>query len=143
MRTIVLIVLIGFAINLNAQSSLKFVSSYNTVLKANGKSTNVNNNKKWYFHFCIYDSDVRKSFIHVSNQQNWYNSESRVQYNIYKIILKDNGLYYYWTTDVGQDGQIVLFIVDRNSSEPTIEENRYTPRENDNTILKIVRYVID
>lgn len=131
-------------LTLNAQSrALYFTSTKYTVLKANGSATNVSNNKKLYFHFYIDEANVKNGFIHISDDKKFYGADYGVEYKIYKIELKDNGKYYYWTKDVGQDGQIVLFVVDKNSSIPNITEHRYSPAENDNTVLKIIEYSID
>jgi hypothetical protein len=144
MRTITSIILIFVAFNLNAQTrTLYFVSNKHTVLKANGASTNVSINKNLYFTFFIGSSDITSSYIRISSEKNWIKADFSVEYKIYKIVLEDNGQYLYWTTDVGQDGQIVLFIVDRNSSIPTITEKRYSPITNDNTVLKTIQYIIE
>ena len=144
MKSIFSIILIALSININAQSrAVFFTSAKNTVLKANGSSTNVVNTKKLFFHFFIDEAYVKNGFIHISDDKKFYGADYGVEYKIYMIELKDNGQYYYWTKDVGQDGQIVLFVVDKNSSVPNITEYRYSPVQNDNTVLKIIQYSID
>ena len=62
-------------------------------------------------------------------------------FRIYKVKLNDNGVYDYWTIDIGQDGQTVLFQVDFNGAIPQIVMSRYSPSGND--VLKRIVYYID
>lgn len=122
-----------------------YKSSKNTVTRANGVAASVTNEKKMYFK--IYLEKVCNGNdcggINVADgPMNTGQSINYEQFRIYSVKLNDAGVYDYWTIDIGNDGQTVLFEVDNNSAVTTITVSRYSPVGN-STVLKRTIYYID
>ena len=122
-----------------------YKSSKNTVTKANGVAASVTNEKKMYFEIFLNKVcngndcgtiNLADGPMHTGQPINYE------QFRIYSVKLNDNGVYDYWTIDIGNDGQTVLFEVDNNSAVPAITVSRYSPVGN-NTVLKRTIYYID
>ena len=134
--------------NANSQDK-QYTSSKSIVTKANGVSTSVTKEKNVYFQFYI-----RPNSLSVPNNRGtiWITDAPRMtkskevtqtdEFRIYTMELKDNGTYNYWTIDVGNDGQTVLFQVDNNSATPTISVSRYAPG-GESKVLKTIIYYLD
>ena len=134
--------------NANSQDK-QYTSSKSIVAKANGVSTSVTKEKNVYFQFYI-----RPNSLSVPNNRGtiWITDAPRMtkskevtqtdEFRIYTMELKDNGTYNYWTIDVGNDGQTVLFQVDNNIATPTISVSRYAPGE-ESKVLKTIIYYLD
>lgn len=142
------IVLVTFLLSNTAMSQTKsYISNKHTITKANGSSTNVTNDKKLFFQISVWGTtkpnDWGSIWITNAHRMNDYKNVSYEDaFKIYSIKLKDDGVYNYWTIDVANDGQTVLFQVDQNSAVPTITMFRYAPGA-DNTVLKTVIYYLD
>lgn len=145
---ITLFVLTLTSINLNAQDK-SYISNKHTITKANGVSTNVTNEKKLYFQIYVKPNSLARANdlgnIWITNAHRM-NDHKNVTYEdgfrIYSIQLKESGIYNYWTIDVSNDGQTVLFQIDQNSAIPTITMFRSAPNSS-NTVLKTVTYYLD
>jgi hypothetical protein len=112
MKSFITLFLISVSLKLNAQTrAFNFTSTNNVVLKARGIDTNVKINKFLNFHIFIDEADSRSRRILIYDGKSFYESDYHIEYNIYSIQLKDNGDYYYWTKDLGQDGQTACNLV--------------------------------
>jgi hypothetical protein len=122
----------------------QYYSKSNSITIANGTVTQVSRNKSMYI--AIHRSDYANKGL-VLIQDIPFNSDSGNRnhfesFDIYSIKLNDNGLYYYWTKDIAQDGQTVLFEVDMNSAIPKIVMSRYSPNGG-NKVLKRIEFYIE
>ena len=144
--TLVLISFLLASLNVNGQKSLS--SSKNTVTIANGNPTSVTNEKKVYIYIALFDSRIssRNDIGRIDLlDQPWGSKVTRYyqeNFKVYSAKLNDDGTYNYWTIDIGNDGQTVLFKVDNNSAVSTITVSRYSPVGN-STVLKKTIYYID
>lgn len=144
MKTFISIILIVFALNTTAQKSLS--SSKNIVTIANGSSTSVSNQKQLYFYIALYSSpmgpnDIGRIDLMDAPWEKGGGKNYNEKFTIYNAKLNDNGVYYYWTIDIGNDGQIVLFQVDNNSAVPTITVSRYSPSDKSKVLKQIIYYI--
>lgn len=126
-----------------------YISNKHTITKANGSATNVTNEKKLYFSIYVKpnslarQNDLGNIWITNAHRMNDYKNVTYEDgFRIYSIQLKESGIYNYWTIDVSNDGQTVLFQIDQNSAIPTITMFRYAPNSS-NTVLKTVIYYLD
>ncbi len=133
------------SLNVNGQKNLS--SSKNTVTLANGNPTSVTNEKKVYIYIALFYSPSSSNNIGRIDllDQPWGSKVTRYyeeNFKVYSAKLNNDGTYNYWTIDIGNDGQTVLFQVDNNSAVPTITVSRYSPVGN-STVLKRTIYYID
>lgn len=145
-----LIVILMICTSFNAFSQTKhYASSKHTITKANGKYCNVSKTKNTFIKIYVNNYNPGRNdkgaitLQDVSfNSKDYSNRTYFETFRIYSIDLKDDGIYRYWTIDVAQDGQTVLFKVDLNSAIATITMMRYAPGES-NEILKTIKYELD
>jgi hypothetical protein len=135
-----------FYITVKSQSKT-YVSNKHTITKADALLTNVTIDKKFFFEFLVFSNSKPNDFgvIWLSNTNRRNDSKNLTyedEFNIYSIKLKDNGIYNYWTVDIANNGQTVLFQVNLNIAIPTITMFRYAPG-NVNTVLKTIVYYLD
>lgn len=126
-----------------------YISNKHRITKANGVATNVTNEKKLYFQIYVKpnslarQNDLGNIWITNAHRMNDYkNVTYQDGFRIYSIELKESGIYNYWTIDISNDGQTVLFQVDQNSAVPTVTMFRYSPSSN-NTVLKTIIYYLE
>jgi len=138
----VLLLFISFGLYSQTKS---YKSSEHTVTKANGNPTLVTKNKTMYIEIWLRDVckgndcgsvTIADGPLHTGQQINYE------QFRIYTVKLKEDGVYNYWTTDIGNDGQTVLFQVDNNGAVPTMTMHRYAPGE-DSKVLKSIIYNLE
>jgi hypothetical protein len=122
-----------------------YVSDVHRVIKANGNSTNVTINKKRYFQISIMPNSMAQrnnlGNIWITNahrMNNYKNVTYQDEFKIFSIDLKSNGTYNYWTTDIANDGQTVLFQINMNSAIAKITMSRYAPGAGSTVLKKIV-----
>jgi hypothetical protein len=151
MKIIIAAIAFLFSANVYAQTS-HFSSTKNIIWKANGNDEYIVTNKSTFFMFHINNSGIASyrrpgsicyGTVYESNFSKYYESTIKSSYEIYNIKLQDNGDYDFWTHDVGDDGQIVLFTLRKNAAQPDITEYRYSPVRGSNVVLKTVQYILD
>jgi hypothetical protein len=151
MKIIIAFIAVLLSAKINAQTS-NYSSPKNIVWKANGNEEYILSNKSTFFMFHINNSGIASyhrpggisyGTVYVSNFSKYYESTIKSSYEIYKIKLQDNGDYDFWTHDIGDDGQIVLFTLRKNAAQPDITEYRYSPLRGSNVVLKTVQYILD
>lgn len=128
-----------------------YVSNKNTVTIANGNYCQVEKIKSIYFDIYILGSSAtpnKKGEINLQDTPfNTKGNSNRKYYDtfrVYQIKLNENGVYEYWTVDIAQDGQTVLFEVDLNSAIPKITMSRYSRSSSNNVrVLKRIIYSLE
>ena len=98
----------------NAQNKW-YSSSKNIISTANGMPAFIESEKKSYFQIYVYGTPKVNDYGFIEIQDT-PQSQTPISYHdsfkIYKIELRDDGIYNYWTDDISQNGQIVLFELD-------------------------------
>jgi hypothetical protein len=153
MKLSVFKIIILLVLNLTAFTAIgqdkSYISNKHTITKANGTSTNVTNDKKLFFQIYVKPNSLSRAndlgniwITNAHRMSDYKNVTYEDGFRIYSIQLKESGIYNYWTIDVSNDGQTVLFQVDQNSAIATITMFRYAPNS-DNTVLKTVIYYLE
>jgi hypothetical protein len=146
-----IVTILVFALTYNSLKGQdkSYISNKHVISKANGVATNVTNDKKLYFNIYVKpnslarQNDLGNVWITNAHRMNDYKNVTYEDgFRIYSIELKETGIYNYWTIDVANDGQTVLFQVNQNSAVATITMFRYSPNSS-NEVLKIVTYYLD
>jgi hypothetical protein len=142
-------VLIAFALTTSiafAQDK-SLTSDRNVITKANGRQTNVENNKYLYIQISLWGSassinDIGGIWItNAHRMQNYKNVTYEEGFRIYKINTNSDGTYNYWTKDKS-NGQTVLFELDQNGAVGTFTMSRYSP-SGDSNVTKRVKYYLE
>jgi hypothetical protein len=126
----------------------QYYSKKNSITIANGNYTQVTNDKSIYIMIDVREitSPNNMGTIVVQDipfiSKDYSNRNYFETFRIYKIKLNEDGVYDYWTIDIAQDGQTVLFEVDLNSSPSKVVMSRYSPT-GDSKVLKRINYLLD
>jgi hypothetical protein len=146
MKLILFAIIIAFASNTSSAQDKSYVSNKHTITKANGESANGTNDKTLYFDIRVYSSSTEPNKlgkIFITNQPFTKFNEItyKDEFKIYSIKLNNSGIYDYWTIDVANDGQTVLFEINQNSAVPTITVSRYQPGQASKVLKTVIYYL--
>ena len=146
-KIFILFLLLNISLISYAQTK-RYVSNKNTVTIANGNYCQVANINSIYLELYIKSSTSPNDMGTIIlqdipfNAKDYSNRKYFETFRVYKIKLNDDGVYDYWTVDIAQDGQTVLFEVDLNSAIPKITMSRYSPSSS-NKVLKRIIYSLE
>lgn len=149
-KTLSLLIFVMLIASIKSVAQTKhYASSSHTITKANGNFCNVKKTKNIFIKIYI-DNYMPKpndkgtiTMQNISfNSKDYSNRTYFETFRIYSIDLEDDGIYKYWTIDIAQDGQTVLFKVDLNSATAKVTMMRYAPGKS-NDVLKTIVYELD
>ena len=147
-RLITLALVLALATTSAFGQTKHYYSKKNSITIANGNYSQITNDKSIYIEIYVKEITSQNNMGEIMvqdipfNSKDYSNRSYYETFRIYKIKLNENGVYDYWTIDIAQDGQTVLFEVDLNSSPSKVVMSRYSPT-GDSKVLKRINYLLD